>query len=301
MADKKISQLTGATTPLTGTEVLPIVQGGSTVKVSVDDLTTGKTVKASTFDTNVTASKVTLSGTTLAAGGSNTDVSIRIDPKGTGGVGVGVAPVNKYQVFQASAASVPAAGASGHTAAFGDSGFGLAVGALTSGNAYLAATRWDGVSANYVLSLQPNGGNVSIGNGDLVIGTAAKGIDFSANTPSTGSTSRLLNWYEEGTWTPNQGPGLTVVGAFSSNGRYSRIGRLVIISGEVIGATSVACSAGGIISSNLPITVGTIGSGAVTVGNVNQSSTCLAFSNVLYCMTAITATAGINFTAIYIV
>lgn len=39
MADKKISQLTGATTPLAGTEVLPIVQGGSTVKVSSDDLT----------------------------------------------------------------------------------------------------------------------------------------------------------------------------------------------------------------------------------------------------------------------
>jgi hypothetical protein len=44
MADKKISALTAATTPLAGTEVLPIVQGGSTVKVSVDNLTTGKAV-----------------------------------------------------------------------------------------------------------------------------------------------------------------------------------------------------------------------------------------------------------------
>lgn len=39
MADKKISQLNGATTPLAGTEVLPIVQSGSTVKVASDDLT----------------------------------------------------------------------------------------------------------------------------------------------------------------------------------------------------------------------------------------------------------------------
>ena len=46
MADKKISALTGAVTPLAGTEVLPIVQGGATVKVSVDNLTEGKTVKA---------------------------------------------------------------------------------------------------------------------------------------------------------------------------------------------------------------------------------------------------------------
>lgn len=49
MADKKISALTGATTPLAGTEVLPIVQGAATVKVSVDNLTAGRTVSAATF------------------------------------------------------------------------------------------------------------------------------------------------------------------------------------------------------------------------------------------------------------
>jgi hypothetical protein len=44
MSDKKISQLTGATTPLAGTEVLPIVQSGVTKKVAVNDLTAGKNV-----------------------------------------------------------------------------------------------------------------------------------------------------------------------------------------------------------------------------------------------------------------
>jgi hypothetical protein len=39
MADKKISALTAATTPLAGTEVLPIVQGGATVKATVASLT----------------------------------------------------------------------------------------------------------------------------------------------------------------------------------------------------------------------------------------------------------------------
>lgn len=38
MADAKISQLTGATTPLDGTEVLPIVQSGTTKKVANNDL-----------------------------------------------------------------------------------------------------------------------------------------------------------------------------------------------------------------------------------------------------------------------
>ena len=39
MADLKISQLTAATLPLAGTEVLPIVQGGATTKVPTNDLT----------------------------------------------------------------------------------------------------------------------------------------------------------------------------------------------------------------------------------------------------------------------
>jgi hypothetical protein len=46
MADKKISALTAATTPLAGTEVLPIVQSGATVKVAVSDLTAGRAISA---------------------------------------------------------------------------------------------------------------------------------------------------------------------------------------------------------------------------------------------------------------
>ena len=44
MADKKISALTASATPLAGTEVLPIVQSGSTVKVAVSNLTAGRSV-----------------------------------------------------------------------------------------------------------------------------------------------------------------------------------------------------------------------------------------------------------------
>ena len=81
--------------------------------------------------------------------------------------------------------------------------------------------------------------NLTLPLGNLVIGTSGKGINFTANTPAAGMTSQLLNWYEEGTWTPNQGTGLTLVGAFSSTGQYTRIGRQVSVSGTVTGATSV--------------------------------------------------------------
>lgn len=49
MADLKISQLTSATTPLAGTEVLPIVQGGTTDQVSVANLTAGRAINAASL------------------------------------------------------------------------------------------------------------------------------------------------------------------------------------------------------------------------------------------------------------
>ena len=82
----------------------------------------------------------------------------------TGSVGIGTSsPNNKAQVSYTSVAAVPSAGAGGHGFAVGDSGFGIAAGALTSGNGYLQATRWDGSATNYNLILQPNGGSVGIG------------------------------------------------------------------------------------------------------------------------------------------
>lgn len=46
MADTKISNLPASTTPLAGTEVLPIVQSGVTRQVSVANLTAGRAVNA---------------------------------------------------------------------------------------------------------------------------------------------------------------------------------------------------------------------------------------------------------------
>ena len=134
MADLKISQLTGATTPLAGTEVLPIVQSGATKQVSVANLTAGRT--------------------------------------------------------------------------------------------------------------QTSNG--------IVQGSAATGYNFTANTPAAGMTSQLLNWYEEGTWTPGQGGGVTVVGSYSSSGTYTRIGRQVTVNFKVSGSTSIAVNSGSSFFTGLP-------------------------------------------------
>tara|TARA_R100001082_G_scaffold110892_1_gene92280 strand:- start:797 stop:1918 length:1122 start_codon:yes stop_codon:yes gene_type:complete len=72
--------------------------------------------------------------------------------------------------------------------------------------------------------------NVKIHDGDLIIGTAGHGIDFSAQTASsaTGATTgdENLDHYEYGTWTPIN-PSVTVTG---NEGYYIRIGRYVMAS-----------------------------------------------------------------------
>ena len=54
MADVKISGLPASTTPLAGTEVLPIVQSGQTKQVSIANVTAGRAIAASTVQVTTT-------------------------------------------------------------------------------------------------------------------------------------------------------------------------------------------------------------------------------------------------------
>jgi hypothetical protein len=74
MADTKISALTASTTPLAGTEVLPIVQSGTTKQVSVANLTAGRAVSAA---------EMTLSTGNLVIGTSGKGIDFSATP-GTG-------------------------------------------------------------------------------------------------------------------------------------------------------------------------------------------------------------------------
>lgn len=154
MADLKISQLTGATTPLAGTEVLPIVQGGSTKQVSVANLTAGRAVGS--------------------AGGTFTD--------------------------------------------------------------------------NYVQ------------------GVAAKGVNFTANTPAAGMTSQLLNWYEEGvsTVTLALGGASTGIAYNAQECRYTRIGNRVFVQ-IGLGLSNKGSATGAATIGGLPFTSKNVGYGGVVM------------------------------------
>ena len=87
-------------------------------------------------------------------------------------------------------------------------------------------------TGNTVLSASPTlSGNVNLSTGNLVIGTANKGIDFSITSSGTGTmTSELLADYEEGTWTPSVGGTATYT---AQTGKYTKVGRLVTVTGHI--------------------------------------------------------------------
>lgn len=72
-------------------------------------------------------------------------------------------------------------------------------------------------------------GDQTIIDGNLVIGTAGKGIDFSATTSGSGvMTSELLSDYEEGTFTPTVTQGFNATIAYTiQTGHYTKIGNIV--------------------------------------------------------------------------
>lgn len=67
MAEVKISALPAASTPLAGTEVLPIVQNGVTDKVSVANLTAGRAMSAASLTLTSTPLAATSGGTGFAS------------------------------------------------------------------------------------------------------------------------------------------------------------------------------------------------------------------------------------------
>lgn len=179
MADSKISALPASTTPLAGTEVLPIVQSSATKQVSVANLTAGRAVATAA-----------LSATGIVLTTDATDAS------------------------STTAASMKTAG-------------GLAVAK-----------------------------KIYVGD-NIVPATAAKGINFTANTSAAGMTSKLLNDYEEGTWTAafNVAGGSVTINPSYVTGRYTKVGRLVTVTGLFV-ASAASSPSGNFYISGLPFVSG---------------------------------------------
>lgn len=112
-------------------------------------------------------------------------------------------------------------------------------------------------------------GNQTILNGNIVIGTAGNGVDFSADPSAAGATSQLLDDYEEGTWTPIDSTASPLT--LTANGFYTKVGNLVTIEAFIL------------FPSNAKAVNAVIGGFPYAIGNgTNQysSSVCHTNSNI---------------------
>ena len=92
------------------------------------------------------------------------------------------------------------------------------------------------------------GGDVVIGAGNLIIGTAGKGIDFSVQTPTSATgattTAEVLDHYEEGTFTPiiSDGSSNSTFGGITA-ATYTKIGNTVRASFRCVNAQTSGLTA----------------------------------------------------------
>ncbi len=218
MADVKISALPASTTPLDGTEVLPIVQGSTTKQVSIANVTAGRAVSALsvTTDTNKAASSAggalqANNGTVClqwgAGGGSGlifdggvsstaANAAIVFSPTGTGTVAI--SPTGALTVNPTAASTI------------NNTSIGVTTPAAGGFTTVKAAT--------------------TIGVGNATPSASGAGITFPA-TQSASSDANTLDDYEEGTWTPIVGGTATYT---AQVGKYTKVGNVVTLYAQLI-------------------------------------------------------------------
>ena len=303
MPNAKISALPLATTPLAGTEVLPVVQGGITEQVSVANLTAGRTVSAASLSLTTTPLAATSGGTGTAtaftagsvvfAGASgvysqnnanffwdNTNTRLGIKNSApTVALEIGTtSQTGNYIQVNGSAADTSYIVLKGskqypridlQDTAVGGSTFQM----WNLSNQLRVGTNpgTASIAAFYVAA--GNSADVTF-NGNVVIGTSGKGIDFSA-TAGTG-TSELLADYEEGTYTPIF-TNVTLGNASGQSFTYVKVGRVVTVSIAFIWGSTTSST--GVWEISLPFSSSGTGGGAAYALDSGTAEYVLAVAN----------------------
>ena len=117
---------------------------------------------------------------------------------------------------------------------------------------------------------------------DNVVMASAKGIDFSATANAGTMTSELLNDYEEGTWTPTFGVHVNLTSVVSVSAQYTKVGRLVTVSGYVTATVTSPSTMTYFVLQSLPFANGTGTTGALMENISNKLGALQLYSSIIY-------------------
>jgi hypothetical protein len=124
-------------------------------------------------------------------------------------------------------------------------------------------------------------GDVTISTGNLVIGTAAKGIDFTTSADGSGTvTAELLNDYEEGTWTIGLefGGASTSMTTNANTGKYTKIGRQVTVTGY-LALSNKGSATGNALITGLPFLINGYGGISLYLGQITFADFPMGYAN----------------------
>ena len=276
MADSKISALPASTTPLAGTEVLPIVQSSTTKQVSVANLTAGRTFEAlgvtlTSTDAGATAAPLLdLYRDSASPAASDTLGEIEFNGEDSAGNKQAYGLIHASILSPTSTAEqgqlhfeTATAGALTEKMIIGTTNlvineigavFNVRIEGDTDANLFYTDATNSRVGVGIITPAEKLDvvGNIKL-TGNVVV-ASGQGIDFSA-TAGTG-TSELLADYEEGTWTPvlKFGGATTGITYTTQTGTYTKIGRMVCARATIT-LSSNGSASGGATVTGLPFTV----------------------------------------------
>ena len=142
---------------------------------------------------------------------------------------------------------------------FGTSGDGIRAGLITGSNLSFYTGTAGGGSASKAMEIDVSK-NVTVTDGDLIVGTSGHGISFAATTDGSGANqAEILDDYEEGTWTPTLPNGGTV--SVINAAVYTKIGNVMRV-GYYLTMSSIPNNSSGFYVGGLPYNVYYSASGA---------------------------------------
>jgi hypothetical protein len=263
--------------------------GGSTTQVQYNNAGSFAGSSNMTFDgTRLTTAAITSSGVTNSFGSAtNANVANLFSGTKTGYAMLAVDSSTLSPVATGDAGIVFIQPAVGNTIQKASTGthanfaslyvppptIGAGASTLTNASSIYVPSAPSGATNNYAISV---GSGTTYLNGLVDISGASGGqIKFPA-TQNASADANTLDDYEEGTFTPTAGPGTTITGTPVLTGTYTKVGKIVTVSGYVGGTTVTYNPVGGAFINSLPFTPISNTLGVAMMQNGNNSGSCVA-------------------------